>query len=190
MAKKVTREHWTRERLSKLLMDELEHWQEIFEHGCQDPFWPDGVNLNLTRNHILWYRHEIEENLKAEDYPECYSLPVPPEVDQGYIADREGILADAALTLATVRNTQDFAYLASYPSTHRMNEEIDKRLSIVRTMRYLSDAIDRKDYVYMRKYRDWRPLLVQMHDSRMEIQNLEEQKKELPQGQLSIFDFL
>ena len=59
MAKKVTREHWTRERLSKLLMDELEHWQEIFEHGCQDPFWPDGVNLNLTRNHILWYRHEI-----------------------------------------------------------------------------------------------------------------------------------
>lgn len=190
MAKKVTREHWTRERLSKLLMDELEHWQEIFEHGCQDPFWPDGVNLNLTRNHILWYRHEIEENLKEEDYPECYSLPVPPEVDQGYIADREGILADAALTLATVRNTQDFVYLASYPSTHRMNEEIDKRLSIVRTMRYLSDAIDRKDYVYMRKYRDWRPLLVQMHDSRMEIQNLEEQKKELPQGQLSIFDFL
>ena len=190
MAKKVTREQFTKDRLSKLLIEEREHWQDIYEHGCQDPFWPDGVNLNLTRNHILWYKHEIEENLKEEDYPEVYFRPVPPEVDQGYIADREGILADATLTLQTVQNTQDYTYLSSYPLTHRMNEEIDKRLSIVRTMRYLKDAIDRMDYVYMRKYRDWRPLLVEMHDSRMEIEHMEKEKRSLPQGQLSIFDFM
>ena len=115
---------------------------------------------------------------------------MPPEVDQGYIADREGILADATLTLKTVQNTPDYTYLSSYPLTHRMNEEIDKRLSIVRTMRYLKDAIDRMDYVYMRKYRDWRPLLVEMHDSRMEIEHMEKEKRSLPQGQLSIFDFM
>ena len=25
---------------------ELEHWQDIFEHGCSDPAWPDGCNYN------------------------------------------------------------------------------------------------------------------------------------------------
>ncbi len=32
---------------------ETEHWQDMFAHGCNDPVWPDGCNLNLTRNHIL-----------------------------------------------------------------------------------------------------------------------------------------
>lgn len=32
---------------------ELEHWQDMFAHGCNDPAWPDGCNLNLTRNHII-----------------------------------------------------------------------------------------------------------------------------------------
>ena len=32
---------------------ELEHWQDMFEHGCSDPAWPDGSNLNLTRSHII-----------------------------------------------------------------------------------------------------------------------------------------
>lgn len=190
MAKKISRQEFTKDRLAKLLTEELEHWEEIYNHGCQDPFCPDGVNLNLTRNHILWYKRQIEENLEEKDYPECYSLPVPPEVEQGYIADREGILADAQLTLKTVQNTQDYAYLSTYTQTHRMDDGIDKRLSIVRTMRYLSDAIDRRDYVYMRKYRKPDLLLSQLHDARVEVERMTEEKKELPQGQLSIFDFI
>lgn len=23
-------------------------WQDIYLHGCSDPFWPDGLNLNLS----------------------------------------------------------------------------------------------------------------------------------------------
>ena len=190
MAKRVTKEEWTKDRLSKLLIESRERWADLYENGGSDPFWPDGVNLNLVRNHILWYRHQIEEHLSPENYPECYHRPIPPEVDQGYIADKEGILADAKRTLETVMHTADYAYLSSYPNTHRMNEEIDKRLSIVRTMRYLRDAIDRMDYVFMRRYRDWKPLLVELHDRRMEVESLTEAKKELPQGQLSIFDFM
>ena len=32
---------------------EIEHWKDINQNGCSDPFWPDGCNMNLTRNHII-----------------------------------------------------------------------------------------------------------------------------------------
>ena len=43
------------------IISEREVWKHINEEGCSDPFWPDGMNMNLTRNHILSYRNEIAE---------------------------------------------------------------------------------------------------------------------------------
>lgn len=190
MGKKVSKGLFMSKQLDSQLKEEHMRWNELYEHGGSDPFWPDGVNLNLVRNHIIFYWKEIEENLKEEEYPESYSIPIPPEVEYGYMADREGILSDAIRTYETVRNTQDFRYLSVYHTTHRINGEIEKRLSIVRTMRLLKSAIDNDDYLFMRRYRDWKPLLVQMNNDRMELEKLEGVKKELPLGQLSIFDFL
>lgn len=39
------------------------HWKDIYNNGCNDPFWCDGTNLNLVRNHIEYYRRKIEEML-------------------------------------------------------------------------------------------------------------------------------
>lgn len=57
---------------------ETEHWQEIFEHGCSDPAWPDGCNLNLTRNHIIAALSGLRD--LGEDTSGEY---VPPEVANG-----------------------------------------------------------------------------------------------------------
>ena len=57
---------------------ELEHWQDIFEHGCSDPAWPDGCNLNLTRNHIIAALRSLRD--LGEDTSGEY---VPPEVASG-----------------------------------------------------------------------------------------------------------
>lgn len=57
---------------------ELEHWQDMFAHGCSDPAWPDGCNLNLTRNHILSALRGLQD--LGEDVSWIY---VPPEVDNG-----------------------------------------------------------------------------------------------------------
>lgn len=54
---------------------EAEHWQEMFEHGCSDPAWPDGCNLNLTRNHIISTLRSLQD--LGEDTSGEY---VPPEV--------------------------------------------------------------------------------------------------------------
>lgn len=42
------------------IMDEVDRefrrWNLLADGGCQDPGWPDGVNMNLVRNHIIyWY---------------------------------------------------------------------------------------------------------------------------------------
>ena len=57
---------------------ETEHWQDMFEHGCSDPAWPDGCNLNLTRNHIIATLRSLRD--LGEDTSGEY---VPPEVASG-----------------------------------------------------------------------------------------------------------
>lgn len=57
---------------------ELEHWREMFAHSCSDPAWPDGCNLNLTRNHIIATLRGLQD--LGEDTSGEY---VPPEVADG-----------------------------------------------------------------------------------------------------------
>lgn len=76
---------------SSRLLDAHARWQFINEHGCQDPFWPDGVNMNLVRNQMISHRREMaalcEEN--GLELPTVYYLPVPPEVPANYMANLE-----------------------------------------------------------------------------------------------------
>lgn len=71
------------------LKAEHEHWFNIMQHGCDDPFWSDGVNMNLTRNHILFYKNVILATCVVCNIPVPaeYYIPTPPEVDDLYMAD-------------------------------------------------------------------------------------------------------
>ena len=39
----------------------VDHWNDIHDNGCSDPFWSDGVNMNLVRNHVIYYLKQISE---------------------------------------------------------------------------------------------------------------------------------
>ena len=71
------------------IYQEIEHWKAINQNGCSDPFWPDGFNMNLTRNHIISYQRQIREICTENQLPlpEEYYLSVPPEVDNNYMAN-------------------------------------------------------------------------------------------------------
>lgn len=75
--------------LCAYIVRERNHWNYINEHGCNDPFWPDGCNMNLTRNHIISYRKEIEVLCEEHGFPlpEEYYLKVPPVADNNYMAN-------------------------------------------------------------------------------------------------------
>lgn len=68
---------------------EISHWKEINQSGCNDPFWPDGCNMNLTRNHIIYYQRLIQETCAKNQLPipEEYYFSRSPEVDMNYMAN-------------------------------------------------------------------------------------------------------
>ena len=43
------------------LIREYEHWEYMKEYGGSDPFYDDAGNMNLTRNHIIHAKKQLEE---------------------------------------------------------------------------------------------------------------------------------
>lgn len=70
------------------IVAEISRWKWINEHGCSDPFWQDGCNMNLTRNHVISYKRDIADICERNGWalPTEYYLPTPPEVDNNYMA--------------------------------------------------------------------------------------------------------
>lgn len=83
----------TPEKIIKLycqhIREEIARWKDINQNGCNDPFWSDGCNMNLTRNHIISYQRQIHEICTENQLPlpEEYYLSIPPEVDDNYMAN-------------------------------------------------------------------------------------------------------
>lgn len=77
------------QELSESIENEIKRWEEINEHGCNDPFWTDGCNMNLVRNHIISYKCLMleEQDRTGEELPESFYYQTPPEVDNYYMAD-------------------------------------------------------------------------------------------------------
>lgn len=92
MAKKETPPEKKLQKLCAEIADSVRRWNEIRERGCSDPSWPDGVNMNLVRNHIFYFRRQIRD-LCAEnalEMPEEAMWEPPPEVpDRLFLGDQE-----------------------------------------------------------------------------------------------------
>lgn len=91
MAKNDTPEKKAAREIRKLCRDiqkEVNHWQDIAVNGCSDPFWTDGCNMNLTRNHVIYDKRLIREicGQISMDLPEEYFIATPPEVSVVYMA--------------------------------------------------------------------------------------------------------
>ena len=68
-------------------------WDRIMKEGSSDPSWPDGVNLNLKRNHIIYGYRKLREATSAQIQLSLFEAgfdlqglrPVPPEVPQNFM---------------------------------------------------------------------------------------------------------
>ena len=74
--------------LCKNIRQEIDHWEDLNRNGCSDPFWSDGCNMNLTRNHIIYAKRQIAEICEDRgiSIPDEMYLPTPPEVNDYYMA--------------------------------------------------------------------------------------------------------
>ena len=80
-----------KEQLAEVIRESHEQWKRLWKNGGSDPFWTDGVNLNLVRNHIIYGCRLCEEELQEGDYPEEYYLPLPEKVPQNYMVKSDEI---------------------------------------------------------------------------------------------------
>lgn len=111
--KKKTPEQMLEEHC-KDIRRELRNWHYINEHGCNDPFWPDGCNMNLTRNHVIYALRQIAELCEEHGWelPEEYYLPVPPKVPDNYMATLDQVervkrIRQCSEGLTTVKTNYD-----------------------------------------------------------------------------------
>lgn len=87
MGKKKKTPQEMMEEYMNVAIDGYERWLHIFFNSCNDPFWKDGTNLNLCKNHVLYGLYKVKEIAEENglDLPdEYYEVFIPPVVPYEY----------------------------------------------------------------------------------------------------------
>ena len=136
---------------------EINYWNQLYQFGGSDPFWPDGTGLNLTRNHIIAYKMDIQK--LCEEYalpvPTEADCPTPREVDNNYMAQADLIRTKAEETLQAYLND------SSYKSLMKLQDILSPKQAeacsinrILGYVKWLQQAIAQDDLVTMRRHLD------------------------------------
>lgn len=105
----------TAESIRADALKELERGNAIRKNGSNDPLWPDGVNLNLVRNHIIYANRHLKKLYSApvqlSMFGGCEKLlddgsgnlvPLPPEVPNDFMARKSEILQGAKKAISSI----------------------------------------------------------------------------------------
>ena len=135
------------------LAAEYKSWEHYYRYGGRDPTWPDGSNMMLIRNHIIYYKQQIKKDYPQYLDSELYRRELPPEVDPDYMARADEIRAHAVKTLETYEADPYLQYLR-YHRDELSPKEIHKSY-IDAVMNYASGlkaAIQGDNLVPMRRH--------------------------------------
>lgn len=156
MAKK--KEQSREEQINQLMMDcerFYDQWNVLYEHGGRDPTWPDGVNLNLIRNHIIEFQRRLKELCGACELPEIAKKVPPPEVESEYMARADEIRKNAAETFCAFQNFEDYRELRTLnKGISKIDFEKHSVASALGYVKKLETAIRSDDLITMRRYED------------------------------------
>lgn len=133
--------------------EEYLRWKHLLSYGGRDPFWPDGVNLNLVRNHMIADLKNLKELAQEQDIPELKDLPeVPPEVPENYVANAEEIM-DKGIKLLTMYG-EDPAYRYIKANAQKLNfkQHVELKVNdVINHYKNLEQAIQEADLVTIRR---------------------------------------
>lgn len=193
MAKKKEKEN-----LAEELAKSFERWEYLKEHGGSDPSYADGTNMNLVRNHIMYYKNRMVEEYGRdyEKYPEIFYREPPPEVDNDYMARAGEIKDGAAQALEYYLSDPNFHYLLA--NKDMLTEKEAKQISLYNVLGYasgLASAIKDGDLISMRRHagrpEGYLESFAQCASRMMKLISEKKKEPELVQEnvQLSLFQF-
>lgn len=97
----------------KSLIEEYKQWNKIHEYGNTDPFYNDGVSLNLIRNHIIYHKRQIADKYyervtalqdnSLPPIPEQYDWELPEEVSNSYLALKVGDVIELSNSIDIIK---------------------------------------------------------------------------------------
>ena len=148
------------------------------------PFWPDGVNANLCRNHILCGKRRIRELYPDAEMPEIYYRPLPQERPAEYMARKEELRSAALRSYTRYISDENFCFIRNHveriPETDALRGILDALLARADV---LKDAVLSGDYVAMRRYADAGSLLASLKSGAERLREWEPPEQE----QLDLF---
>lgn len=141
--------------LAAELTREFEEWERLREYGGSDPSYADGSNMDLVRNHIIYYKNKMMEEYGSdyEKYPEIFYRELPPEIDLNYMA-RAGEIRDGAVqSLERYLADPNFRYL--FANQDMLTEKESNKISLYGVLGEVSGlarAIKSGDLITMRRH--------------------------------------
>lgn len=142
--------------------------------------------MNLVRNHIIYYKRQLEESISDGSFPEIYYRELPPETDVNYIARSDEIRQNAAATLKIYQADEKYLWCAAHVS--ELTEKELKRSCIGNILGYVSgleEAIANDDLITMRRHEHPDRYIDSFERSVQEINQIYSKRAEKPQ--LSLF---
>ena len=141
--------------LEEELKRSFQHWDVRREEGCNDPFYDDAVNMNLIRNHIIYWKNEIEKKYGGDvnQYPEIYFREIPPEADNGLIVMAAEIRDKAVEALDIYLTDNNFLYLLY--NREMLGKKEAESIHIDNVLGYasgLAEALKKDDLITMRRH--------------------------------------
>ena len=133
-------------------MKSVEETLERLTEDCLDSFTRCGTNLNLVRNHIIYYKREIQELCETEGIfkPDVFYRELPPEVDDNYMAKSEQIRRDAVSVLSRLIESDEYKKLNG--SGNHITETNSSKYGVLSYVSRLRTAIEHDDLLTMRRY--------------------------------------
>ena len=111
--------------------------------------------MNILRNQIIYARKNIDQLSMDEHREELYNRPIPPEVDNNYMAKPKEIRERAKAVLAVLESDPNYQFLCK--RVPRLDPKTVKQMGLNYTMSIvpaLRDAIEQDDLVAMRRNGD------------------------------------
>lgn len=137
------------------LIREYGHWEYLKEHGGSDPFYDDAENMNLTRNHIIYVKKQLEDWYGGDmsKYPEVYFRELPPVTEKGYMAGAAQIRDRAVEVLDSYLSDANFQFLLC--NRNMLGKKEAEKISIDNVLGYacgLARALKEDDLLTMRRH--------------------------------------
>lgn len=139
--------------IASQLKERFDRWEFLYRYGGSDPFYSDGDNLNIVRNHIIYFKQQLEEQYGDGALPEIYYRPTPSAVDSSYMARSDEIRSAARQSLETYKADAHYRYIRSHAiALDPKQRESTHIRSVLGYVTSLERAISDDDLITMRRH--------------------------------------